>query len=292
MIKIFTPKLWKEYKLIDCGDFEKLEQFGNFTLRRPEPQAVWKKALREDEWTKKADVVFKASSSHKGEWITKPGFKEPWHISYYLPEAELKFKLSLTAFKHVGIFPEQAENWEYIFKTITAYKADVRLPKILNLFAYTGGASMAAKAAGADVTHVDSVKQVINWANDNQNLSGMKDIRWVVEDAMKFAEREAKRGNLYNGIILDPPAYGIGANGERWKLEEMIDKLLKTLSKILHPENRFLIMNSYSLGFSSLIVKNLLESNFNNIKNLETGELVLQAQSGLSLPLGVIGRFQ
>ncbi len=292
MIKIFTPKLWKEYKLIDCGDFEKLEQFGNFTLRRPEPQAVWKKALREDEWTKKADVVFKASSSHKGEWITKPGFKEPWHISYYLPEAELKFKLSLTAFKHVGIFPEQAENWEYIFKTITAYKADVRLPKILNLFAYTGGASMAAKAAGADVTHVDSVKQVINWANDNQNLSGMKDIRWVVEDAMKFAEREAKRGNLYNGIILDPPAYGIGANGERWKLEEMIDKLLKTLSRILHPENRFLIMNSYSLGFSSLIVKNLLESNFKNIKNLETGELVLQAQSGLSLPLGVIGRFQ
>jgi 23S rRNA (cytosine1962-C5)-methyltransferase len=292
MIKIFTPKLWKEYKLIDCGDFEKLEQFGNFTLRRPEPQAVWKKGLREDEWTKKADVVFKASSSHKGEWITKPGFKEPWHISYYLPEAELKFKLSLTAFKHVGIFPEQAENWEYIFKTITAYKADVRLPKILNLFAYTGGASMAAKAAGADVTHVDSVKQVINWANDNQNLSGMKDIRWVVEDAMKFAEREAKRGNLYNGIILDPPAYGIGANGERWKLEEMIDKLLKTLSKILHPENRFLIMNSYSLGFSSLIVKNLLESNFKNIKNLETGELVLQAQSGLSLPLGVIGRFQ
>jgi len=292
MIKIFTPKLWKEYKLIDCGDFEKLEQFGNFTLRRPEPQAVWKKALREDEWTKKADVVFKASTSHKGEWITKPGFKEPWYMSYYLPEAELKFKLSLTAFKHVGIFPEQAENWEYIFKTITAYKADVRLPKILNLFAYTGGASLAARAAGADVTHVDSVKQVINWANDNQNLSGMKDIRWVVEDAMKFAEREAKRGNLYNGIILDPPAYGIGANGERWKLEEMIDKLLKTLSKILHPEYRFLILNSYSLGFSSLIVKNLLESNFKNIRNLETGELVLQAQSGLSLPLGVVARFQ
>jgi len=292
MIKIFTPKLWKEYKLIDCGDFEKLEQFGNFTLRRPEPQAVWKKALREDEWTKKADVVFKASTSHKGEWITKPGFKEPWYMSYYLPEAELKFKLSLTAFKHVGIFPEQAENWEYIFKTITAYKADVRLPKILNLFAYTGGASLAARAAGADVTHVDSVKQVINWANDNQNLSGMKDIRWVVEDAMKFAEREAKRGNLYNGIILDPPAYGIGANGERWKLEEMIDNLLKTLSKILHPEYRFLILNSYSLGFSSLIVKNLLESNFKNIRNLETGELVLQAQSGLSLPLGVVARFQ
>lgn len=292
MIKIFTPKLWKEYSLIDCGDFEKLEQFGQYTLRRPEPQAVWKKALSEQDWQKKADVVFKASGSHKGEWVTKPGFKEPWNISYYLPDAELKFKLHLTAFKHVGIFPEQAENWEYIFKTINGYKADVRIPKILNLFAYTGGASLAAKAAGADVTHVDSVKQVINWANDNQNLSKLKDIRWVVEDAMKFAEREAKRGNLYNGIILDPPAYGIGANGERWKLEEMIDKLLKTLSKILHPEHRFLVLNSYSLGFSSLIVKNLLESNFKNIKNLEIGELVLPAKSGLDLPLGVIGRFQ
>jgi len=292
MINVFTPKLWKEYSLIDCGDFEKLEQFGKYILRRPEPQAVWSKSLSEQEWQKKADVVFKASNTHKGEWITKPGFKEPWHISYYLPHVELKFKLALTSFKHVGIFPEQAENWEYIFKTITNYKADVRLPKVLNLFAYTGGSSLAARAAGADVTHVDSVKQVINWANDNQNLSGLKDVRWVIEDAMKFAEREAKRGNLYNGIILDPPAYGIGANGERWKLEEMIDKLLKTLSKILHPEHRFLLLNSYSLGFSSLIVKNLLQSNFKNIKNLETGELVLKAQSGLSLPLGVVGRFE
>lgn len=292
MIKIFTPKLWKEYSLIDCGDFEKLEQFGQYILRRPEPQAVWRKGLTEQDWQKKADIVFKSTDSHKGEWIKKQGVKEPWTLSYYLPDAELKFKLALTSFKHVGIFPEQAENWEYIFKTINAYKADVRLPKVLNLFAYTGGASLAAKAAGADVTHVDSVKQVINWANDNQNLSKLKDIRWVVEDAMKFAEREAKRGNVYNGIILDPPAYGIGANGERWKLEEMIDKLLQTLSKILHPQHRFLILNSYSLGFSSLIVKNLIESNFNNIKNLEIGELVLPAKSGLDLPLGVIGRFQ
>lgn len=292
MIQVFTPKLWKEYSLLDCGDFEKLEKFGDFILRRPEPQAVWKKALTEKEWQQKADVVFKSSSSHKGEWIAKPGFKEPWFISYYLPHVELKFKLHLTAFKHVGIFPEQADNWEYIFKTIGNFKADVRLPKVLNLFAYTGGASLAAKAAGADVTHVDSVKQVIQWANENQTASKLKDIRWVVEDALKFAEREAKRGNLYNGIILDPPAYGIGANGERWKLEEMIDKLLSTLSKILHPENRFLIFNSYSLGFSSLIVKNLLETNFKNIRNLEIGELVLESQTSLNLPLGVLGRFQ
>ncbi len=292
MIQIFSPKLWKEYKLIDCGDFEKLEQFGNYVLRRPEPQAVWKKVLPEAEWQKLADIQFKSSSSHKGEWMCKQGVKENWNISYFLPHAELKFKLGLTAFKHVGLFPEQAENWEYIFKTINAYKADIRLPKILNLFAYTGGASLAAKAAGADVTHVDSVKQVINWASDNQNLSGLKDIRWVVEDAVKFAEREAKRGNLYHGIILDPPAYGIGAKGERWKLEEMIDSLLKILSRILHPEHRFLILNSYSLGFSSLIVKNLLESNFKNMKDLEIGELVLNSKSGLDLPLGVIGRFR
>ena len=292
MIHIFTPKLWKEYQLIDCGDFEKLEKFGKYTLRRPEPQAVWKKVLSEKEWESKTDVRFKPSGSHKGEWLFKPGFKEPWQISYFLPEAELKFKLKLTEFKHLGIFPEQASNWEYIYKTIGSFKADVRLPKVLNLFAYTGGASLAAKAAGADVTHVDSVKQVINWAGENQALSGLKDIRWVVEDAMKFAEREAKRGNLYNGIILDPPAYGIGANGERWKLEEMIDKLLFTLSKILAPENRFLILNSYSLGFSSLIVKNLLQRNFKNIQSIETGELVLKAQSGVDLPVGVIGRLR
>lgn len=291
MIKTFTPKHWKEYKLIDSGNFEKLEKFGNYTLRRPEPQAIWKKTLPESEWNKLTDASFTQKGSHSGDWSKKNHFKEPWEIKYELFETEIKFKLNLTSFKHVGIFPEQAENWDYIYSKTVEIKKKAKNPKVLNLFAYTGGASLAAKAAGADVTHVDSVKQVINRANENQKLSGLNDIRWVVEDAMKFAEREATRGNQYNGIILDPPSYGIGAKGERWKLEDMIDSLLSTLSKIISNENYFFILNSYSLGLSSVIIKNLIESNFKNIINLESGELVLKSQYGFDLPLGVIGRF-
>lgn len=293
-IQAFTPQGFADYELIDSGGFLKLERFGQFITIRPEPQAVWDSSLTMPEWEKMAHVRFEPKSSSSGNWVKlKKNMPDQWQIKYAIQSIESKeiaFRLGLTSFKHVGIFPEQAVNWEYIADSVS--RMPIQPVRFLNLFAYTGGASLAARAAGAETLHLDSIKQVVNWANENQQLSGLKDIRWVVEDAMKFAEREAKRGNLYNGIILDPPAYGIGANGERWKLEEMIDKLLKTLSKILHPENRFLIMNSYSLGFSSLIVKNLLESNFKNIKNLETGELVLQAQSGLSLPLGVIGRFQ
>lgn len=290
MIQTFIPKNWKDYALLDCGDFEKLEQFGRYILRRPEPQAVWSKRWSEDEWKSRTNAEFKSQSSHKGDWIVPSGFQEPWRLQYPLHGHNLVFNLKLTSFKHVGIFPEQADNWDFIQKKVKDLKQAVGVPKVLNLFAYTGGASLAARSAGADVTHVDSVRQVIAWAGDNQQSSGLKDIRWVVEDAMKFAEREARRGNLYNGIILDPPAYGIGAKGERWKLEDMIDTLLKTLSKILHPQHRFLILNSYSLGFSSLIVRNLLENNFQNIKNIESGELTLMSKTGLYLPLGVIGR--
>ena len=291
MIKIFTPLNWKEYDLIDCGGFEKLERFGKYVLRRPEPQAVWKKALSEQAWSKKTNIRFKATDSHKGIWDKPADMNSEWQISYPLDQGTLKFRLNLTSFKHVGIFPEQAENWDFIYRAVRALKSQTEKPKVLNLFAYTGGASLAAKLAGADVTHLDSVKQVINWANENQKLSGLRDIRWVHEDAVKFAEREARRGNRYNGIILDPPAYGIGAGGERWKLEEMVDSLLFTLSKILHPESHFLVFNSYSLGFSSLIVKNLLETHFPAARNMETGELVLRSETGLHLPLGVIGRF-
>ncbi|MCB9263263.1 MAG: class I SAM-dependent methyltransferase [Flavobacteriales bacterium] len=290
MISIFSPKNWKEYSLIDCGDFEKLERFGQFVLRRPEPQAIWKKALPEKDWNKLTDITFKSTSSHKGEWLTPKNFKEPWFVEYLLFDKKIKFKLRLTAFKHVGIFPEQADNWEFIYQRIKHIKKEVNQPKVLNLFAYTGGASLAAKAAGADVVHVDSVKQVVSWANENQQISNLENIRWVVEDAMKFAEREANRGNLYHGIILDPPAYGIGAKGERWKLEEMIDPLLQTLSKILHPQHRFLVLNAYSLSFSSLIINNLIKSNFHNVHKIDIGELVLNAESGNVLPLGVIGR--
>jgi 23S rRNA (cytosine1962-C5)-methyltransferase len=197
--------------------------------------------------------------------------------------------MALTSFKHVGVFPEQAVNWDYISKNIKKFKTEQ--PKVLNLFAYTGGASLIAKAAGADTTHVDSIKQVVTWGNENMELSGLKDIRWVVEDALKFVKREVKRGKTYNGIILDPPAYGHGPNGEKWKLEDSLNEMMQDVVKLLDPEEHFLILNTYSLGFSSVIVQNLIQSAYPKVQNLEIGELYLQATAGSKLPLGVFGKF-
>jgi 23S rRNA (cytosine1962-C5)-methyltransferase len=168
----------------------------------------------------------------------------------------------------------------------------IEQPKVLNLFAYTGGASLAAKSAGADVTHVDSIKQVVSWANENQELSGLKDIRWVVEDALKFVKREVKRGKKYNGIILDPPAYGHGPNGEKWKLEDHINEMMKDVAALADDKEFFLILNTYSLGLSSIIVENLIRTSFGDLKNLEIGELYLQATKGSKLPLGVFGKIR
>jgi 23S rRNA (cytosine1962-C5)-methyltransferase len=219
---------------------------------------------------------------------------DKWEIEYKIEQSfVLRFKLSLTSFKHVGIFPEQAVNWDYIYKSMLTLPSPEKgggKRKFLNLFAYTGAASLAAKAAGANVTHLDSVKQVITWARENMELSGLKDIRWVVEDALKFARREVKRGNKYQGIILDPPAYGIGASGEKWKLEDNIQEMLKNVLKLLDEENHFLILNVYSLGFSSLIIENLLKD-FAKDK-LETGEIYLCSATNLKLPMGVFGRFK
>jgi 23S rRNA (cytosine1962-C5)-methyltransferase len=290
MIQLLTPENWKDYELIDCGDFEKLERFGNVILIRPEPQAVWGKGLPENDWTKLHHIRFKGRSATSGEWIKKDQ-KTPdrWHINYKNGDITLKFRLALTSFKHLGIFPEQAVNWDYIIKCIRSFKTEQ--PKILNLFAYTGGASLAACAAGAETTHVDSIKQVVSWANENQTLSGLENIRWTVEDALKFVKREVKRGRKYNGIILDPPAYGHGPNGEKWKLEDNIKEMMEDVVKLLDEDEHFLILNTYSLGFSSVIVENLIRSSFPNVQNLESGELYLQASSGYKLPLGVFGKF-
>ena len=190
----------------------------------------------------------------------------------------------------MGVFPEQAVNWDYISDTVKQFKTPS--PKVLNLFAYTGGASLIAKAAGADTTHVDSIKQVVSWANENQEISGLKDIRWVVEDALKFVKREIKRGKKYNGIILDPPAYGHGPNGEKWKLEDHITEMMQDVVQLLDEKEHFLILNTYSLGFSSVIVENLIKGAFPKAENLETGELYLQATAGPKLPLGVFGKFR
>jgi 23S rRNA (cytosine1962-C5)-methyltransferase len=290
MIQLLTAENWKDYELIDCGDFEKLERFGNVILIRPEPQAVWGKGLPESEWTKLHHIRFKGRSATSGEWIKKDQ-KTPdrWHINYKNGDITLKFRLALTSFKHLGIFPEQAVNWDYIIKCIRSFKTEQ--PKILNLFAYTGGASLAACAAGAETTHVDSIKQVVSWANENQTLSGLENIRWTVEDALKFVKREVKRGRKYNGIILDPPAYGHGPNGEKWKLEDNIKEMMEDVVKLLDQDEHFLILNTYSLGFSSVIVENLIRSSFPEVQNLESGELYLQASSGYKLPLGVFGKF-
>jgi len=290
MIQLLTPIHWKDYELLDCGDFEKLERFGNLILARPEPQAVWKKVLSPQEWKKQTHINFKGRSATSGEWI-KADKKVPdrWNVNYKNDEISINLRLGLTSFKHVGVFPEQAVNWDYISSSVKKFKNPV--PKVLNLFAYTGAASLVAKAAGADTTHVDSIKQVVNWANENQELSNLKDVRWVVEDALKFVKRELKRGKKYNGIILDPPAFGHGPNGEKWKLEDHIQEMMQDVVQLLDPEEHFLILNTYSLGFSSVIVENLIKTSFPQVKNLETGELFLQATSGVKLPLGVFGKF-
>ncbi len=288
---LLSPKNFSDYELIDCGNFEKLERFGKYITIRPEPQAVWDKALTEKEWEKKAHVKFVSLSSSAGQWKQFKEMPDRWSIKYRVSSIkkepnDLVFRLGLTSFKHVGIFPEQAVNWDYIAESVSMMKTSP--PKVLNLFAYTGGASLAAKTAGADITHLDSIKQVVSWARENMELSGLTDIRWIVEDALTFVKREVKRGKKYQGIILDPPAYGHGTEGQKWKLEEMINEMMKLVLELLDEKEHFLILNTYSLGFSSLIIENLLAG----IKELETGELFLNATSGYKLPLGVFGRYR
>lgn len=289
---LLTPEAWNEYELIDTGDGEKLEKFGSYILRRPEPQAVWEKSLPDNEWDK-AQAYFKKEKgqkdAEKGEWVLKPGMPGQWYVQYKWKQLAVKMRLGLTSFKHVGIFPEQAENWNFIYQSLQNIKDEN--PRVLNLFAYTGGASLAAKAAGADVVHVDSVKQVINWSAENQQASNLDGIRWIVDDAMKFVRREVKRGKTYHGIILDPPAYGRGPEGEKWILEESINELIKLCSQLLEKKDAFFLTNFYSMGFSALIADNLVKIHFKDIKQTEYGELYLTDRSKNRLPLGVFSRF-
>ncbi|MFN0031756.1 MAG: class I SAM-dependent methyltransferase [Flavobacteriales bacterium] len=287
-MQLLAPKTFADYELIDCGDFEKLERFGQYITIRPEPQAVWPRVMPESEWKRLAHIKFIQKSSNSGEWQKLKKAPDQWQMKYILPNnEEIIFRLGLTSFKHVGIFPEQCVNWDFIVDSIGNMK--MQRPRVLNLFAYTGGASLAACAAGADVTHVDSIKQVVTWSNENMQLSGLKDIRWMVDDALKFVQREVRRGNTYHGIIADPPAFGHGPKGEKWKLEENIAELTKNILQLLDPAEHFLILNAYSLGLSALVLENLLKSHAKD--KLSIGELYLNAKSGVKLPLGVFGRF-
>lgn len=300
--------LWKDYQLIDCGNFEKLERFGKIVMARPEPKAIWDKSLSEEEWNRLMHTRFapgagfgKAGKEDSGTWKRVKRMDDQWFINYGGYGAEgpsFRLRLGLTSFKHVGVFPEQAPNWEYIYSHTKALvekaKAEGRpTPKVLNLFAYTGAASLAAKAAGADVTHLDSVRQVVTWAKGNMENSGLDNIRWVVEDALKFARREAKRGNVYQGIILDPPAYGHGPDGEKWKLDECLNDMLKCVSAILAPTDSFMVLNLYSNGFSSVLGETVVRQNFclkTGFKEIQSGELVLTDSYGKRLPLSIVVR--
>ncbi|MDR2682267.1 MAG: class I SAM-dependent methyltransferase [Dysgonamonadaceae bacterium] len=299
-MQLLTPASFPGYELLDTGDYEKLERFGPCILRRPEPQAVWRKALPEEDWTNRTSAWFKKGNgktgeegNEKGEWILPPGMPEQWPVDYSYASLHIRFRLGLTAFKHVGIFPEQAVNWNYIYDAVRGMATQSRSesPRVLNLFAYTGGASLAAKAAGADVTHVDSVRQVLNWSHENMELSGLNDIRWVCEDALKFVRREAKREKRYQGLILDPPAYGRGPAGEKWILEDHIAELLEACSRLLDETAGFCVLNLYSMGFSALIAGNLMKDYFPHAMNIEYGEIYLPDRAGRKLPLSVFSRF-
>lgn len=287
-----SPIDWPDYELLDTGGFEKLERFGQYILSRPEPQAIWDKSLPESEWKKRVHAHFakEKNNPEKGSWEQVKKMPHNWNIEYSNAEGlKIKLNLAQTSFKHIGLFPEQAVNWDYLYTKIK--NCPVEKPKVLNLFAYTGAASVAAKAAGADVTHLDSVKQVVTWSRHNMESSGLEGIRWIVDDAMKFIKREARRGNVYQGIILDPPAYGRGPDGEKWVLEEQINEMLKVCAEILDKENHFLILNMYSLSFSSLIAANLIKTNFEKVENAEHGELYLNDSFDKKLPLGIFFRF-
>ena len=282
----------KDYELIDTGDYEKLERFGQYILRRPEPQAIWPKALPNSEW-QKADAWFElnaeaADKTDRGTWHLRKGMPEKWFMSYAHGKMNLTFRLGTTSFKHVGLFPEQANNWDYIYDNLSHVNGTA---EVLNMFAYTGGASLAAKSAGADITHLDAVKQVVNWAHDYLDASHLDNIRWMVEDAMTYIERAVRRGKHYQALILDPPAYGRGPKGEKWILEESIAPLMQACSKILDPKGGMVILNLYSMGFSHLVANNLLHCYFPQAKNIESGDLSFRDKAGRTLPLSVYARF-
>lgn len=290
-IEIFAAPRWKDYELIDTGDKEKLERFGRYIIRRPEPQAIWNKSLPDAKWQQLANATFtRKRSDHyrdadpEGQW-QRNDMPETWQMSIFPQMPNLKMRLGLTSFKHVGIFPEQACNWTWLTEKLQ----DKQNPKVLNLFAYTGAASLVSQACGADTVHLDAVKQMISWARENMELSHLDNIRWVVEDALKFVQREVKRGNKYDCIILDPPAYGRGPKGEKWLIEEHLPAMLENVGSLLKKDGH-LLLNVYSIGLSSLILQNLVMQVFPDV-TLELGELCIADRAGRHLPLSIVARF-
>ncbi len=277
---------WKDYKVLDTGAGNKLERWGKYTLLRPDPQVIWKNEIKSEY---KTDAVYKRSSSGGGNWNFKSKLPESWKISY----KDLTFKVQPTGFKHTGLFPEQAANWDFINDVIKESGRDI---KVLNLFAYTGGATLAAANAGASVCHVDASKGMVNWAKENAALSGLenKPIRYIVDDVLKFVLREQRRGNKYHGIIMDPPSYGRGPKGEIWKLENELYGLVDECVKILDENPLFFVINSYTTGLSSSVLSNILKITMNGrfeIKSVIADEIGIPVEnSDVVLPCGSTAR--
>lgn len=296
-LKLYHPSSWKDYELLDSGDGEKLERFGKYILIRPEPQAIWNKTLSDQEWKQAAHAKFvreqkdkfRFSDDVKGGWSRSPGMPEHWQVNYEYNQLKLTLRLALTSFGHVGVFPEQGSNWNFIYDTITGFK--ISNPRVLNLFAYTGAASVVARSAGAEVIHCDASRPGINWANQNMQLNNLDNIRWVYEDAFKFVKREAKRGNKYNGIIMDPPPYGRGPEGEKWTLQEQLNELIQLSSQLLEENNNFFILSMYAIGLSPIVGLNIAKTYF-DIKDEECGEFFLHSKESKHLPMGTFLRFR
>ena len=276
---------WKDYELLDTSNGERLEKWGKYTLIRPDPQIIWSTPKDHPMW-KHADARYVRSSQGGGHWEYRRELPEFWKINY----KDLTFKISPTGFKHTGLFPEQAVNWDMMREKIKAAKAEGREVRVLNLFAYTGGATVAAASAGASVCHVDAAKGMVHWARENAELSSLneKPIRWIVDDCKKFVEREIRRGSKYDAVILDPPSYGRGPGGEVWKLEEHVYELVSLVSEVLTDDPLFVLLNSYTTGLSASTMAYVLGSAMKKFGGkVEAEEIGLPVtQSGMALPCG------
>lgn len=280
---------WQDYELLDTGSGEKLERWGNFILRRPDPQIIWPLVRETPDW-KNAHGHYHRSSSGGGQWSFRKELPDRWTIGY----GPLKFHIKPTNFKHTGLFPEQAVNWSWMMDRIRSAGRPIR---VLNLFAYTGGATVASAAAGAEVCHVDAAKGMVQWAKENAQLSGLEDapIRYITDDVFKFVQREQRRGRQYEAIIMDPPSYGRGPNGEMWKLEENLFPFLESCVSILSDRPLFVLINSYTTGLSPTVLNNLLKMSIGRKfgGQIDCGEIGLPiTASGMTLPCGIYGRWE
>ncbi|SYX84505.1 class I SAM-dependent methyltransferase [Paenibacillus alvei] len=280
---------WKDYELIDTGGGEKLERWGDVVLRRPDPQIIWPLEKETDIW-RNVHGHYHRSSSGGGQWDMKKPIPERWTIEY----KHLKFYIKPTNFKHTGLFPEQAVNWDWMMNKI---KSANRPIKVLNLFAYTGGATVACASAGAEVCHVDAAKGMVQWAKENAGLSGLEahPIRFITDDVFKFVQREQRRGNKYDAIIMDPPSYGRGPGGETWKLEQSLYPFLEFCTTIMSDNPLFLQINSYTTGISPTVLSNMLSMTMKKRYGgkLSSGEIGIPiTKSGMVLPCGILGRWE